>query len=187
MAIPGYIYILQNESLAENRLKIGRTINPPQQRASDLSGATGVPTPYTVVWFSYTEDCVLAESIVHRALAAFRTNPRREFFDLDLKQAIRAGEKAAKEAGRPLLRRRRACPHDPNQELASRNRSIVAWFFHSVCRPIARFPVEIIIAICTAAAVSGVFVIQLCMALLGGLLSGVITEATGRRRRRRWW
>ena len=56
----GYIYILQNVSLPESRLKIGRTTIHPDSRASDLSRATGVPTPFTVVWYSETCDCYLA-------------------------------------------------------------------------------------------------------------------------------
>ena len=60
----GYIYILQNVSLPESRLKIGRTTIHPDSRASDLSRATGVPTPFTVVWYSETCDCYLAEKIV---------------------------------------------------------------------------------------------------------------------------
>jgi len=71
----GYIYILQNESLAETHLKIGKTENEPELRASDIPRETGGPTPFEVVWFSATDDCVEAERIVHQHLDKYRPNP----------------------------------------------------------------------------------------------------------------
>ena len=98
----GYIYILQNESLEPDRLKIGRTHHHPEFRAEELSQATGIPTPFTVAWYGRTEDCIKAERLIHRSLSAYRTNPKREFFDVDLDEAIDAGEEAVKISGRRL-------------------------------------------------------------------------------------
>ena len=90
----GYIYILTNPSLAETHLKIGRTSRHPDQRAAEISGSTGVPTPFEVAWFGETVDCILAEAIVHEQLSDFRTNTSREFFELELDEAIRVAERA---------------------------------------------------------------------------------------------
>ena len=98
----GYVYILQNESFSASNLKIGRTTNHPGSRAHDLSRATGVPTPFTVAWYSETDDCHLAERLIHKRLAAYRTNPRREFFDLDLSKAIDVAKDVVERTGRPL-------------------------------------------------------------------------------------
>lgn len=96
---PGYIYILQNASLSASHLKIGRTTGHPDVRASELSRATGVPSPFVAEWYAETDDCCLAEKLLHQRLAVYRTNPSREFFDVDLSIAIAAAEYAVIHAG----------------------------------------------------------------------------------------
>ena len=98
-----YIYILQNEAFAETHLKIGRTVYDPADRASDLSRATGVPTPFEVAWSQRTVDCVMAERLIHEQLAEYRTNPRREFFDLELGEAVKVVQAQVKRVDRGRL------------------------------------------------------------------------------------
>lgn len=68
-------------------VKIGRTVNSPHERAKELS-STGVPSHFTVAYYQRFEDCVEAEKILHEIFSEFRSNMRREFFDIDAKEAI---------------------------------------------------------------------------------------------------
>lgn len=130
---PGYIYILQNPSLSESHLKIGRTERDPEQRAAEISGSTGVPTPFEVVWWSESVDCHLAETLLHHELAPYRTNTTREFFDLELNDAIKVARRAIRKSGGEvgglfyLLRR------------------AFRWTFHGIVRPILRLPVQVLL------------------------------------------
>ena len=94
----GYIYILFNASLRRNQFKIGLTTGTPENRARELSRATGVPQPYEVAYSVFVEDCAAAERIVHQHLAEHRIN--KEFFELPLAVAVRAVEDAAAKVGR---------------------------------------------------------------------------------------
>jgi hypothetical protein len=87
MMNPGWVYILTNRSLQSDYLKIGRTANDPSDRASDISGSTGVATPFEVAYVEAVPDCVRAETLVHRQLSDCRVNNNREFFHLDLSSA----------------------------------------------------------------------------------------------------
>jgi len=130
---PGYIYILQNPSLSETHLKIGRTERDPDERAAEISRATGVPTPFEVVWWSESVDCHLAESILHHHLAPYRTNTTREFFDLDLDEAIRVAKRAIHQSG------------GRTGGIAYFLRRVLIATFHSLIRPLLRLPVQIIL------------------------------------------
>lgn len=130
---PGYIYILQNPSLSESHLKIGRTERDPEQRAAEISSSTGVPTPFEVVWWSESVDCHLAETFLHHELTPFRTNATREFFDLELDDAIRVARRAIRKSG---------------GEVAGWSyyfRRSAGWIFQSIVRPILRLPVQIVL------------------------------------------
>lgn len=87
--VAGYIYVLQNDSMPK-LLKIGRTSRSPQERVVELSSATGVPTPFSLAFQAYVEDCAYAESYVHGVLerAGYRVASKREFFNVDLNTAI---------------------------------------------------------------------------------------------------
>ena len=80
----GWVYILTNDSLQSNYLKIGHTTNEPSGRAADLSSASGVATPFNVVYSEVVPDCIRAEALVHRKLADHRVSNNREFFQIDL-------------------------------------------------------------------------------------------------------
>ena len=130
---PGYIYILQNPSLEETHLKIGRTTRDPEERAAEISSSTGVPTPFEVAWWSESVDCHRAESILHHHLTPYRTSTAREFFEIDLDEAIDFAKGAIRKSGGrtgglPYLLRR-----------------LTHWTFHGIVRPILRLPVQLIL------------------------------------------
>lgn len=76
----GYVYILTNESMP-GLVKIGMTRRTPEQRAKELSDATGVPRPFTVHSQFYSPDCQSLEACIHAELADCRVNAGREFFE----------------------------------------------------------------------------------------------------------
>ena len=89
----GYIYALINASMPD-QIKIGRTINDPEDRANDIySGDTGVPTPFRLAYFVEVGDPVKAEKSIHDTFKKDRVNPRREFFAVSLTKAIPEMEK----------------------------------------------------------------------------------------------
>lgn len=80
---PGYIYVLQNRAFGSYVVKIGLTTREPSTRAREIySGSTGVPMPFDIAVAYSVADCKIAEKRVHRRLAAYRLNHRREFFRL---------------------------------------------------------------------------------------------------------
>lgn len=87
----GYVYVLMNPSL--NKLvKIGKSTRTPEVRAQELSTATGVPTPFTVVYDCFFENCSNAEVFVHTFLEnkGYRVSDNREFFEVSIKDAVDA-------------------------------------------------------------------------------------------------
>lgn len=87
----GYIYVLANSSMP-GLVKVGMTSRPPDDRAQELSGATGVPTQFIVVYEQYVADCSAAESFVHTTLErkGFRVSENREFFSAPVKEVVNA-------------------------------------------------------------------------------------------------
>jgi hypothetical protein len=82
----GYVYILSNP-LFPGLLKIGYTTDTVKERAADLSG-TGVPMAFEVEYWCLTAGADEVERRVHEKFAACRENKRREFFRLDIDDAI---------------------------------------------------------------------------------------------------
>jgi hypothetical protein len=85
----GYVDVLVNPSMG-NLVKIGKTTRNPRTRITELSFATGVPTPFTLAFDAYVEDCSQAETYVHARLEkdGYRVAANREFFNVDLSTAI---------------------------------------------------------------------------------------------------
>ena len=82
------VYILESTSMPE-MVKIGYTKNDPGERANQLSKSTGVPTPFDVV---YSYSCFNGERIekaVHKHFRKQRVNSQREFFYVDVDEAIK--------------------------------------------------------------------------------------------------
>jgi hypothetical protein len=88
----GWIYILSNPSL--KYLKVGQSSKDPQGRASELSQATGVPTPFEIEYSALVDEYQRVERDVHLLLAKNRINPQREFFDCSVREAVEAIKKS---------------------------------------------------------------------------------------------
>ncbi|ACK67210.1 hypothetical protein PCC8801_3235 [Rippkaea orientalis PCC 8801] len=82
----GYIYILENQSLKDNLIKIGRTTKEPEVRAKELY-TTGVPESFSISFACKVGDCILAEKQIHQILENYRHNSKREFFVMSTKIA----------------------------------------------------------------------------------------------------
>lgn len=89
MEQPGYIYLLINASM-NGIVKIGRTTRNPQDRVDELSSATGVPTPFILIYKEKFNDCIKAERIIHEILEKdkYRISKSREFFNIPPYEAI---------------------------------------------------------------------------------------------------
>jgi len=86
----GYIYVMMNPSM-QGVIKIGLTRRSPEERLEELSKATGVPTPFILVYKEYFSDCVKAEKIIHSFLEdrGQKLSSNREFFNTDIPSAIK--------------------------------------------------------------------------------------------------
>lgn len=87
----GFLYVLINASMPDV-VKVGKTERDPESRARELSGVTGVPTPFVVVYQEFFDDCSAAEEYVHALLEAsgYRVATNREFFSAPSRVAIQA-------------------------------------------------------------------------------------------------
>ena len=85
----GYVYVMINPSLPD-LVKIGMTTKDPNERAKELSTATGVPTPFMLVFYKPFVDCYSTEQRIHQFLEdkGYRVNNNREFFNIPTKLAI---------------------------------------------------------------------------------------------------
>jgi hypothetical protein len=85
----GYIYALINQSLG-GLVKVGKTGKSPEERAQELSSATGIPTPFFVAYKIYVNDCSQAEEMIHILLQekGCRCTDNREFFNAPLNEII---------------------------------------------------------------------------------------------------
>ena len=76
-----WIYVLVNSSIP-GMVKVGRTARRPTDRAAELSGATGVATPFVLAFEQAFADGVRAEELIHAELdrRGLRVAANREFF-----------------------------------------------------------------------------------------------------------
>lgn len=81
-----WVYILSNPT-TPGLLKIGYTKLTPDERAKQISNATGVALPYKVEWAFKCFNGEQLEGEVHRKLKAYRVNNNREFFQISLEEA----------------------------------------------------------------------------------------------------
>ena len=86
---PGFVYALINPSM-EGLVKVGKTNRDPKGRANELSGATGVPTPFILAYSAPFENCTEAEKMIHIILETKceRISDKREFFKAELNEVI---------------------------------------------------------------------------------------------------
>lgn len=85
----GFVYAMINPSL-EGLVKVGKTQKSPKERAEELSKATGVPTPFVVVYEIAVNNCSKAEKFVHTMLEekGVRLTNNREFFCTSVTEVI---------------------------------------------------------------------------------------------------
>jgi hypothetical protein len=81
----GHVYCLVNDGMP-GLVKIGMTHEDPEDRAKELSGATGVPYPFRVIVSKRVANPREKERAIHELLSAlgFRVNEKREFFNCAL-------------------------------------------------------------------------------------------------------
>ncbi len=91
MSEVGYLYVLANSAMP-NMIKVGKTTRSPEERAIELSKATGLPTPFIVVYEQLFADCSEAEFFVHAYLEAkgYRVADNREFFNAPVSMVVKA-------------------------------------------------------------------------------------------------
>lgn len=82
-----WVYILSNPDLPKTHLKIGYTKNTPEERAKQISRATGVPQDFKVEWAYKCFNGEIIERSVHNKLKDYRINKKKEFFHIDLEEA----------------------------------------------------------------------------------------------------
>mgnify|MGYP003642714590 FL=1 len=81
-----WVYVLSNPS-QPGILKIGYTSNTPEERARQLSNATGVALPYEVEFAYSCWNGLELEKDIHERLNEYRLTKQREFFQIDLEEA----------------------------------------------------------------------------------------------------
>ena len=82
-----WIYVLSNPAMP-GLLKIGYTKNSPQERAYQISAATGVAMPFVVEWSFKCHEGEFLEQEIHSKLDPYRVSGNREFFRIELDSAI---------------------------------------------------------------------------------------------------
>jgi tetratricopeptide (TPR) repeat protein len=87
----GFLYVLANSAMP-GLVKVGKTTRTPSERAGELSGVTGIPTPFIVIYEQLFQDCSAAETFVHTYLAqkGHRISDAREFFNAPSNIVIKA-------------------------------------------------------------------------------------------------
>jgi hypothetical protein len=86
----GWVYVLLNPAMP-GLVKVGRTTRLLRTRVAELSGATGVATPFILVFEQSFRDCITAERDIHLMLDGchMRYAPNREFFRGQTTEIIR--------------------------------------------------------------------------------------------------
>lgn len=81
----GFLYVLINPAMP-GLAKVGKTTRNPSNRVSELSAATGVPSPFILAYQQPVQDCHAAEVWVHAELerSGYRVATNREFFNAPL-------------------------------------------------------------------------------------------------------
>lgn len=81
------VYLLTNPAMP-GLVKIGMTTyEDVGSRLSQLY-STGVPVPFELVFACRVPDAYTVEQALHRAFAPYRLNPKREFFQINIEQAL---------------------------------------------------------------------------------------------------
>jgi DNA segregation ATPase FtsK/SpoIIIE-like protein len=88
--LPGYVYALINHAMP-GLVKVGLTTRDPLGRLGELSSATGVPTPFELVFDILVADAQATEERLHDLLtkAGYRVADNREFFRAPIHEVVR--------------------------------------------------------------------------------------------------
>ena len=97
----GWIYAVRNPEFKRPLLKIGMSSNPPHVRAEQLA-STGVPGHFELVYCAHTANARWAEALVHDALAKYRFQPDKEFFEAPIGEVVAVFDQVA--AALPIRR-----------------------------------------------------------------------------------
>ncbi len=82
-----YVYVLVNKSMPD-MVKIGMTVRDVEERAKEISGATGVPTPWVPVYSFKCFNSYKLEQELHEHLDAVRVTGNREMFYMHSSDAV---------------------------------------------------------------------------------------------------
>lgn len=82
----GYVYVLSNESMP-GIVKIGKSTRGGRHRAKEIY-QTGVPTPFALEFEMMFDDSDEGETLVHEALWDRRISKTREFFRVEVGEAV---------------------------------------------------------------------------------------------------
>ena len=94
----GWVYALTNRSLP-GLVKLGHTTREPEERAKELSDATGVPTPFKVLAFFWSCDPESDERRLHKHFAKKRVSTGREFFRISAAEIVSVFERGLEDIG----------------------------------------------------------------------------------------
>ena len=84
-----WVYVLTNKTMP-GLVKIGYTNRNPNKRAKQISRSTGVPIEFDVEFAFKCFNGELLEGELHRFLSPYRLNSDREFFQMEVDEAIHA-------------------------------------------------------------------------------------------------
>jgi hypothetical protein len=97
-----FVYVLVNGS-CPGMVKIGMTVRNVDTRAKEISGATGVPTPWTPIYSFRCFNSYKLEQELHEYLDAVRVNENREMFYMNSTDAIKIVEQLGAKYSTPHL------------------------------------------------------------------------------------
>jgi len=97
-----FVYVLVNGS-CPGMVKIGMTIRDVDQRAKEISGATGVPTPWVPIYSFKCFNSYKLEQELHAHLDAVRVSDNREMFYMKTADAVRIVEQLGEKYTVPHL------------------------------------------------------------------------------------
>ena len=97
-----FVYVLVNGS-CPGMVKIGMTVRDVTQRAKEISGATGVPTPWVPVYSFKCFNSYKLEQELHAHLDAVRVSDNREMFYMKSIDDIRIVEQLGEKYSVPNL------------------------------------------------------------------------------------
>jgi hypothetical protein len=81
----GYLYCFSNDSL-KNLYKIGMTTRTVEERLKEANSSTWCPPNFKVELSVKVNDAEKKEKILHQILEEYRSNSRREFFEVSLEK-----------------------------------------------------------------------------------------------------